>query len=122
MIEQQELKAELFEMDATPAEISIYGNWFLTQGDVYWRNRYFYFRLKHSRASFTEYESAYWEQKQLQEIEEWGMEYPQDNVTSKEVAKLFWHLVVTKDPQYLEAHKKSVMEIRNKLIEKREQK
>ena len=108
------LKTEVFPMDATPAEITIYGNWFLTQGDVKWRDRYFYFRLKSAYASFTEYESDDWVEKQLQEIQEWGMDYPQDEVTSKEVAKLFWHLVVTEDPEYLEAHKKTIAEINAK--------
>jgi hypothetical protein len=112
----EELKKELFPMDATPAEITIYGNWFLTQGDVYWRDRYFYFRLKHSYASFTEYQSDDWVEKQQDEIQEWGMDYPQDEVTSKEVAKLFWHLVVTEDPKYLEAHKKRVEEINAQLL------
>ena len=110
------LKTEVFPMDTTPAEITIYGNWFLTQGDVNWRDRYFYFRLKGAYASFTEYESDDWVEKQLDEIAEWGMDYPQDEVTSKEVAKLFWHLVVTTDPKYLEAHKKSVEEMNAKLL------
>jgi hypothetical protein len=114
-----ELKAEVFEMDATPAEITIYGNYFLTQGDVYWRNRYFYFRLKHSYASFTEYESENWVKEPQDEINEWGMDYPQDEVTSKEVAKLFWHLVVTKDPEYLQNHEQSVREMLSKSKESR---
>ena len=113
---------EVFDMDATPARISIYGNWFLTQGDVYWRDRYFYFRLKHEYASFTEYASDDWIEQQLDEIQEWGMDYPQDEVTSKEVAKLFWHLVVTKDAEYLEAHKKAVDEMHAKYLRKGEQK
>ena len=50
------------------------------------------------------------------------MDYPQDEVTSKEVAKLFWHLVVTQDPEYLEAHKKSTEEIMAKYPIKGEQK
>ncbi|NBU22788.1 MAG: hypothetical protein EBS38_02595 [Actinobacteria bacterium] len=106
------MKEEIFEMDSTPAKITIYGNWFLTQGDVYWRDRYFYFRLKHAYASFTEYESKNWVEEQQYEINEWGMDYPQDDVTSKEVAKLFWHLVVTKDPEYLTGHKESVRKMR----------
>ena len=112
----EQLKAEVFEMDATPAEITIYGNWFLTQGDVYWRGRYFYFRLKHSYASFTEYEHDGWVESALHPIQEWGMDYPQDEVTSKEVAKLFWHLVVITDPLYLQAHKKSVEEMNAKVL------
>ena len=117
-----ELKKESFAMDTTPAEITIYGNWFLTQGDVYWRDRYFYFRLKGAYASFTEYKSDDWVEKQLDEIQEWGMDYPQDEVTSKEVAKLFWHLVVTTDSEYLEAHKKSVDAFYAELLNKGEQK
>ena len=116
------LKTEVFPMDATPAEITIWGNWFLTQGDVNWRDRYFYFRLKGSYASFTEYGSDNWVESPLEPMNEWGMDYPQDEVTSKEVSKLFWHLVVTQDTQYLEAHKKSVVEINAKLLIKGEQK
>lgn len=116
------LKVEVFPMDKTPAEITIYGNWFLTQGDVCWRNRYFYFRLKHEYASFTEYESDEWVEKQLDVIQEWGMDYPQDEITSKEVAKLFWHLVVTTDTKYLEAHKKSIEEIHAKYLNREGQK
>ena len=116
------LKTEVFPMDATPAEITIYGNLFLTQGDIYWRDRYFYFRLKHSYASFHEYTGEDWPERQEEQIQEWGMDYPQDEVTSKEVAKLFWHLVVTQDPEYLEAHKKSTEEIMAKYPIKGEQK
>jgi hypothetical protein len=35
---------------------------------------------------------------------------------------LFWHLVVTQDTQYLEAHKKSVVAINAELLIKGEQK
>lgn len=113
---------EVFDMDATPAKIRIYGNWFLTQGDVYWRNRYFYFRLKHEYASFHEYTSEGWPERQEKQIAEWGMDYPQDEVTTKEVAKLFWHLVVTEDAEYLAAHKKTVDEMHAKYPIKGEQK
>jgi hypothetical protein len=50
------------------------------------------------------------------------MDYPQDEVTSKEVAKLFWHLVVTTDSEYLEAHRKSLQAINEKYLIKGEQK
>lgn len=116
------LKKEVFPMDDNPAEITIYGNYFLTQGDIYWRNRYFYFRLKHEYASFTEYTGEGWPERQEEPIQEWGMEYPQDEVTSKEVAKLFWHLVVTTDSEYLEAHKKSVVAFYAELANKAGQK
>jgi hypothetical protein len=109
------MKEEIFEMDGAPARITIYGNWFLTQGDVYWKGRYFYLHLKHEYASFTEYESKNWVEEQQDEINQWGMDYPQDEVTTKEVSKLFWHLVVTKDTQYLESQIKKHQEILNKI-------
>lgn len=114
------MNTEVFAMDLGPAEITIYGNWFLTQGDVNWCNRYFYFRLKHAYASFTEYESDDWVESGLDEIQEWGMDYPQDEVTLNEVAKLFRHLVVITDRQYLEDHEKSIQEMRAKLAAKGE--
>lgn len=116
------MNKEVFQIDATPAEITIYGNWFLTQGDIYWRDRYFYFRLKGSYASFHEYTGEGWPERQEEQMQEWGMDYPQDEVTSKEVAKLFWHLVVTTDREYLEAHKKSVDAFYAELANKGEQK
>ena len=116
-----ELQSELFPMDSNPAKITIYGNYFLTQGNIHWRDRYFYFRLKHEYASFTEYSGEGWSERQEEPIQEWGMDYPQDEVTRKEVAKLFWHLVVTKDTQYLEAHRKSLEEFYAKYLFKGEQ-
>lgn len=116
------MSEEVFEMDDSPVRISSYGNWFLTQGDIYWRDRYFYFRLKHEYASFYEYTDKGWPERQEEQLAEWGMDYPQDEVTPKEVAKLFWHLVVTTDPQYLAAHKKRVDEMHAKYLIKGEQK
>ena len=97
------MTVEVFDFDYSPFTIDLrgYNNYFLTQGDVTWDNRYFDFRLKHSWASFTERQSKDWvtNDNDLEPIQEWGMEYPQDDVTIKEVAKLFWHLVVTTDPE-----------------------
>lgn len=98
------MSAQSFEMDLGPAVIHIdNNNYFFNQGEVRWNSRYFYFRCKYAYAEFVEYHSDDWvENPEVKQINAWGMDYPQEVISHHEVYKLFWHLVVSEDPERLQ--------------------
>lgn len=90
-----------YPMDIEPAKIYFDHNFEgFNQGEVEWAGRKFYFRNKHAYFEFTEYRGDNFETGE--EVADYGMDYPNGEMTEIEVGKLFWHLVAWQDDRVKE--------------------